>query len=655
MITVIRDRFKSHATRVLLGVLTAALIIGLLDFGMSRSGKNGDGSGWALRINGQEISQMEFARNVAKQEENIQALREQYGAYAEDFLRSMGADQAPQRLALAEIKRDTLLDQLAASIPLHIHPTYLEQKINSPQFMYQSGLAEIVPLGVYTPQGLDTQRLKRYLTRANLTTRQVEVMLEQGLARYMTLELAGLGAVIPENVAQAAYAQQHALRKYALLTLPVDAYIKQEQAKEVNPSELKAFFDRENSTAKRYWMPEKRAGKVWKVTPEEYGIVVKDSSIQDYYDKNKVYKYVQKPAQVEVRRILFKISDAQTKDAAWEKAKAVHQELVGNPSLFAAKAKELSQETTEAKNGGLIAPFAKGQKDPVFERKSFMMAKVDDITEPFETNEGIQIVQLVSKQPTQFKALSEVKKEIERALIAQKFGKRFARDFKHARNASAQEAEMTAFIQKAKGVATTQELKAQDDSKIMRELFRLKKGQTGIFVDQNVGYIVQLTDIQKRHLPNLESLESTVREDFVRDRAAARLKEQLGLAKAALGNKSAHDVAKEFNATVMETDYIASDDKTTVEKLRKAGLTPDLLLQLEKKGSAVTQLEHDGYILALVDARSIDFQAADAAIKKMAPEAIYERKALFLQGFIASLSRNATIETNQTLSTLYEK
>jgi parvulin-like peptidyl-prolyl isomerase len=656
MITVIRDRFKSYATRVLLGVLTATLVIGLLDFGVRKSGADNDGSGWALRINGQEISQQAFARNVAKQEENLQALREQYGAYADEFLRTLGADQAPQRLALAEIKRDTVLNQLAASIPLYVHHEYLEQKINNPQFMYQSGLAEIVPLGVYTPQGLDEGRLKRYLMRTNLTTQHIEHLLEQGLARYMSLELASLGAFIPEKSLQATYARKNALRKYALFTFPLDTYIKQERAHEIKPDELKAFFDRENSVNKRYWVPEKRAGKIWKVTPEEYGIEIKDSSIKDYYEKNKVYKYVQKPAHVEVRRILFKVSDAETKDAVWEQAKAVHQEVTQNPSAFAAKAKEVSQDELTAKNGGLMAPFAKGQKDPAFERKSFMLPKEHDISEPFETTEGIQIVQLVSKQPTQFKDLAEVKKEIERTLIAQKFGKRFARDFKHTYNASEQqEADLQAFIQKAKGVATPQELKAQDDSKIMRELFRLKKGKAGIFVDQNVGYIVQLTDIQKRHLPNLESIESTVKDDFIQDRAMKKLQEQIELAKKALGTESLHKVAKEFNATVVETEFVKPDDNSMVEKLKKYGLAPELLFQLEKRGEAIAQTEHDGYLITVTDVRLSDEKGADGVPKEQAAKALYERKSLFLQGFIASLSRNATIEVNQTLSTLYEK
>ena len=105
-------------------------------------------------------------------------------------------------------------------------------------------------------------------------------------------------------------------------------------------------------------MPEKRAGIVATFHPNEYGIQVTEQDIEAYYESHKA-QYLEKPVQLQVRRILFKVSDNTQRALVEEKARKVRQELVNNPSSFTAVAKEVSEDKKSAKQGGLLPVFLK--------------------------------------------------------------------------------------------------------------------------------------------------------------------------------------------------------------------------------------------------------------------------------------------------------
>ena len=68
-------------------------------------------------------------------------------------------------------------------------------------------------------------------------------------------------------------------------------------------------YDLKNAQEKRYHVAEKRSAKVVTFEPTSYGITISNDEIDKYYQNNKA-QFVEQPAQVQVRRIVFKKDDA---------------------------------------------------------------------------------------------------------------------------------------------------------------------------------------------------------------------------------------------------------------------------------------------------------------------------------------------------------
>lgn len=653
MITVIRKQIKSNFIKYLLWffIVLFGIVFIVPDIG-NRSNK----TEWLVRVNGQDIDQISFYRSVAKQEANIRVIREQYGAYADMFMQMLGLSGDPKKLAFEELVRESLVDEVAVGIPLHIHEDYVDQKFNDPIFIQQSGLYNLLPLGLFTPQGIDEQSLRMYLSRINMNFNQFEEQVEKALARYICLEIAGLANFTPNYIFKRAIRAELAKRKYAIISLNLDTIKKELRKDPINEGELKSFFDKQNKLSKQYWVPEKRAGLIWRFDPELYGINISEDAIQSDYDKNKVRKYTSSPAQVQIRRILFKISDTEPKEIMYQRAQSLRNELAQNPDLFAQKAKELSEDADSSDQGGLLPYFAKGDRNPVIEKKSFLL-KDGEISDVFETTDGFEIVQRVSAKQKEYTPLTSVKDDIRKALLQQAFAKEFSKDLKRILDPSGiDEKALATFVKEKNSKESAISLTAKDNSRKMQTLFKLKDGEAGFFVEGDAGYIVLLNKVKKRYLPSIDTIRDAVEQDFIEYRAFEGLSNRLKEIKSELLlNENEKAIAKKFGALIQETAFLTKDDQDAVKGLQEQGVPVDHMLQIENKGAAVSQVsDNKGYIFKVLEIQEPDKEVLEDKKAVIENRAQNERKGLFVQGFVASLSRNATIETNKPVFTLNE-
>ncbi len=650
MITVIRRQIKSKLFKYVLWFFV--IILGIV-FIMPNLGNRLNGPQWVARVNDREIDTTSFYRAVSKQEYNIRVMREQYGAYADIFMQMLGLARDPKILAYEELVRESVVDNVVDRIPLYIHSDYVDQKFNDPMFIQQSGLYNVLPLGFFTPQGIDEQSLRFYLSRMGLSFTQFENMVEQALARYIALELSGTANYTPSYLVKDALVDEVAKKKYAIISFSLGKIEEEEKKKEVTDADLKAFFDAQNKKAKRYWVPEQRAGTIWEFNPVSYGISISKDELQDYYDKHKVRKYIEAPSQIQVRRILLKLSETGPKELLYQRAQALRSELAKDPETFAQKAKEVSEDEESAKNGGLLPFFSKGDRDPVFEKKSYLL-KDGAISEVFQSADGFEIVQRVKMNPKKYKSLSAVKDEIEKTLLQQAFAKKFTKDMRRVLDSTGVDEEaLKLFVKEKNSESKEVSLSSKDDSMKMRTFFKLKKGEAGFFVDGDSGYIVQLNEIKKRYLPQLETIKETVASHLTDERAQETLQNRLEEAKLALKEESPQVVAKKLGGSLQETDFLRKD--SGVEGLKEKGIPVDKMLQLGKKGLSASHLADDiGYVFSVVDVAQADTEELQEQKAIIENRLHNERKALFIQGFVASLSRNATIETNNSVFTLNE-
>jgi len=478
----------------------------------------------AATVNGRSISLGRFLTKAQSEERRIRQIKAQYGNFADVLLASLGMSTDPRKVAIDQLIKDELLDQLGRKLDIHVDEELLQQSLYDKMFLYKE-VSQVIP-----PELIDWQKgtikfgqLKTYLSNIGLTIEDFFSQIEALLKRSLVASLISGSVHIPTFLVKDRYLRDYAGRSFSVLTFDFNDYLEQEKKREVAPEKLKGFFNSQNSLAKRYWVPEKRIGRVWEFDHESYGVVVHQDELKMYYDDYKRKKYVDSKAKMKVRRLLI----SKDHDGAQQKAKQVQAELVAKPELFEKKVKELSDDKESASKGGLLPEFTRGTHNVAFDKAAFLLKKDGDVSNVISTDDGFEIIQRVARIPETYKSFDSVKTEIKKRLIQKKFKDLFYKDMKKALNPyNPNEAVREALLKKAKKTTETSPLQ-KSENRQAKTIFRTKKGEFGFYTDADKGFVVQTIKIEKRNLPKLESIKDTVLGDFYEDRARKKMKRDL--------------------------------------------------------------------------------------------------------------------------------
>jgi peptidyl-prolyl cis-trans isomerase D len=649
MITVIRKQLK---TTLLQSIVWFFVIVFCIFFMLPDTLNRIQSPEWVAIVNNTKIEYPEFARILYKYESNVRLIREQYGSYADMFIKMLGLGGDFKKTAFDEIVRETVLNDVAKQIPVYIADEYIEKIINNPHLAQSAGVFELLPLGFFNQNGLDQKALDLYLSRNHMNMRQFEDIVEQALARHMVVQLASLGAYTPSFMVNSAVRNELLLRDYAILTFSLDKIKAEESSKSITDDQLRAFFDAKNRASKLYWVPEMRSAVIWTFNPEDYGISIDDSAIEEYYEKHRINKYVEYPSKVQIRRILFKLNENESKDQVLARAKNVHDELIQNPMSFEAMARQYSDDKESASKGGLLEFFSKGQRDKLVERKAFMLSKNGDISDVFESADGYEIIQRVDKKAAQCKPLDHVKNEIKALLLNQAFSREFNRDVKKLLHHDGNNYELLHAFAKDKGGHFTEVSCAQkDDSKSMQSLFKFKHvNDVDYYIDNNVGHLMVFKEIKHKHEPEFQAVKTRVKEDFVNEQAQNTLAERLKEASKSLKqSEKPEDVAHRLGAALKRTGLISKNNAEKTKELQSENIPMVKMFQLENKGAIAADMQKNGYVFFVAEVAEADSQEEQKKKEEVTMMLNNEVMTLAMQGFVASLSRNAKIETNESL------
>lgn len=612
-------------------------------------------SPWLIKINNKEIEQYDFARVLSKHEANVHFIREQYGQYAPMFLNMLGLSGDLKQVALDELIRKELLNNVVRSIPLYIKDEYLGQRLNNVQLAQSSGITQVVPLGCWGQYGLDQKCLNNYLTRNHMHIKQFELLAQQALTHHIAAQLAEIGAYQPKFMVNDKIRHDLLLRKYAILTISLDKIKQEEHIKNSNHDALLSFFNAENKASKRYWVPEQRSGRVWIFDPSMYGITIADADLEAYYKKYCFSKYVKEPAKVQVRRILLTRTEQEQPHQVAQKALSLHSELVKDPSLFESYARQYSQDKDSAAQGGLLPWFARGERDAVLEKKAFLLNNDGQIADVFESSDGYEIIQRIQKKPAICKEFAEVKKDIINTLLRQEFVQQFNSDIKHhIVNKTIHNDWLQQFAHEKNASFKKIDLNGKDASKIMQGLFKLKKGMMDFYIDEGKGYLILLDEVKRTHEPSFESVQALVKEDYIDVQAELILKQRLNALEKELAQGSPREIAHKFGAELLETEPINSKAQA-VQGLRDKHVPTEAMFQIVNKGDVATHIQRDGYAFKVMEVSQIAPEELQKNWHEVLLSIYQEIPAFFAQGFVASLARNAKIEFSELLSTHPEK
>lgn len=642
MITVLRNYFK-RGSQVVLWIIILTFVVGLMPLAFRQAT---GGSIWALRVNGQEVSYQEYLLEYERWKERIAMVRAQFGEYSDALLAQMGLE-SPQREAVQSVAKQELLNQFADSIGLRMSADFVTQKMSDPAYVVQT-MGGLIPRQIVDPiTGIDQAMLQRYLKHFNISIDMFERIIEKTLTEQLVLDIVQRSFYLPRFDELQHDKAERAKKKFSVLTIPLKPLLEAEKKREVTPEELTHFYD---TNSQQYRVPEKRTGMLWEFDPSSYAITITDKQIEEYYENNKVKLFISSPASVQVRRILIAATKDTELPAAQKKAEQLKQEIDKDPSQFTAIAKRESDDKETAVQGGLMEPFTRGTREQVFDRAAFLLKEDGAVSEVIRTQNGYEIIQRVAKTPQSFKPLAAVKAEIKERLLGKEFRTQFSHDMKKVLD---QGESLTVFIQQRGGKSQKLERIALDDSASSQHLFKLQVGHRTFFVEGTKGVVVQLDAVQEPFIPTLDTIKDTVMNDLREERAKEKLKIRLDEAKKGAHSGLTDAMKKEFGADVVRTGWLNPQDSKDVDFFQKKELPATRILQMEKIGSVISGMGADhGFIVRLDEIEP--FNAQEYQVKIDGGERPFAKLRLekYLQGFVDSLYRNATMETNESIITL---
>jgi PPIC-type PPIASE domain/SurA N-terminal domain len=607
---------------------------------------------WIFKVNGTKVTKNEFELSVQDQQERLRYFRAQYGQFADYILKSMGASSDPKELAKDDLVKRILLDDVVNAVGLRLSENFVIQQLHNPAFVHHS-LSDVVPGFLFEADGTFNERaLKMYLQGSNMSSAVFGRKLRDAATRQLLLDVVQSFVYVPEYEFLSSLKLHGASRRFTYATLSFDAFLNEVKQTTPSPETLKTFFDEQNSSVQKYWVAEQRDLEIWKFEADSYGILVTEKEIEEYYEKNKVVQFVERQATTTIRQIIYndsvpgKPSIADLKD-----------ELQRDPSLFASKASQYSDDKVSAADGGLVKPFVRGTLDPAIELAAFALEQKGDVSEVIPTKKGFALIQLIEKSPRICKSLVQVRTAIEETLKTQIFVRRFSDDIKNlvGREGAVESLALTDFIKEhgpRRDVVMNKRLNQSD--KISKKAFVLEKiGDGTLFADGTTGYAIILTGINPRYLPELETIRAEVTNDWHRKQALMQMNAKLQMTKLSLKTKSLAECAEGQLVTITKTGMIKRDDSTVFKKFESEGLPVGEMLDLEvPRTIALAFNERNAFIVQLDD---IELAASDEK------EALAVRHTAFIQGgrsivdgMIAYLLKDAKMENNESVTLPFE-
>ena len=629
MIITIRNQFKQSTFRYIAIFIVIVLGAGMISIPALLRNEGGAAT-WAVKVNREKVSYQEFAREIAEQSEFIAQIRAQYGQYADLLMQAMNWPTDPKSLAFEVLVKTALINQFVELLGIHISSDYIAESINDAQFARQH-LQRLLPGFLFDSSGaINPEKLKMFLQHRGLSIRDFEHKVEHSLAQLQAMQFVGSSCYVPSFDTEQTFISQNLGKQFSYLEFSLDSFLAAENKKTITDEDILSFYNKENSQRRRYWVSEKRDGTVWKFNAKSYGISISEEQINEYYEDNKVSKYVLDPIKVQVQQITEK---QLSPDMSLEMVK---EEIESDPSLW-------------TKKWELLEPFARGDKKGTFEKEAFLLQNPGDISSVIDTKNGKVIIQLVRRIPRTYKPLSAVRSEIRTILMEKQFKRSFVKDLKDlARKGDSQAIE--SFIAQKGGKKEMALGIIKNDTLISQELFGLKKGEYAIFIENETGVAALLTNIAERNLPELNSIKEVVKEDLCEERAYNAMMDMMQEAQKAAPGSSFDAMAKDFNASLHHTGMILPDDSKKMQELDKKGLPSRAMIGLDRAGSIFVHNGERTSFLIKVDA--IEEYSQDelaAAQKEVKSHLVPSRMKAQIESFVASLHRNATIETNESI------
>ncbi|OOE68838.1 peptidylprolyl isomerase [Salinivibrio sp. IB868] len=389
----IREGTNSLAVKIIL-----SLIIFSFAFAGVGSYLAGGSNPPAATVGDKEISRAELDRAYQNERARMQ---QQAG---EQFNQLLGNPEYVKRFRqniLDRMINDLLLEQAASELGLRVSDAQVKAAIRAmPQFR-QGGQ-------------FNNDRYQAALRQTGMSADEFANYMRTDLMRQQLVNgLQGSGFVLPSEL-ENLYRLEAQSRQVRTITLPVADFAEQVS---LTDDELEAYYQANRDD---YIQP--RMVKVAYVELTGEGLAnevqISDEAIATYYQENQSQYGSQE------RRKVSHILIEGTGDEAKAKAQQALERL-SQGAAFAALAKEMSDDTFSAEQGGSLDWIEPDVMDPAFEKAAYALSEKGDVSGLVQSDFGYHIIRLDDIDPADVTPLAEVKDDIRTELQQARAADRF--------------------------------------------------------------------------------------------------------------------------------------------------------------------------------------------------------------------------------------
>lgn len=594
------------------------------------------------KIDGHGISLQEYQHVYAEMSSSLNDLAMYWGIPVDRLAQAMGMKD----IAAASINKciqNVLLDRVWGDFSM---------KVDDESF--QDFLAKTVSRAFIDRSGrLNVRAYQNYLSKLHMSVADYEKSKEREYKRNTIVKAMEQVAYVPKKVVAAKQAQKNMKKRFAVLNLPFETFLAQAKETPMSDNDLQAFFKKNKE---HYRVNEKRMTSYWVLTPEEYKdkVEVSDNLIERYYEKNKSSLF-RIPPKVKLKTVVFKAaSDAtdEVVESTRREAEALRAKVIEAPERFVELGKDKIEE---------LDYFQRGTHDPDLEKAAFLTLKQNgDISDVVKTERGFEIIQLVDRIAASEKPLSMVRDEIIKDLIDRKAIIVLKRDLDAVlRTARTDKSIFGKFAGINKLKTHKSDWMTKEDGEGYELLDALAQHvfsdgsaarfDSGYFVHRGQHILYKIDAREKSYIPDYETVKARVEQDWYAEQAEKLQDSRAKQLRADLFDKkmTIEQASKAPGFTIIKTALIGKDDE--VEALKDAGNIVSEAFLLNDP-SQVLSYKHktDCYLVKLEEQMREDL-AEKVDDKLLADTEKRREKQRYLDGFIASLQRDAKIEVDQAL------
>lgn len=646
MISDMRKHFQSplYKAAVWVGIIGLAGI-----FSIPSLIKERNPNPWVIKVNDYEVGTKEFNWALADKQQWLSMIRSQYGEQADFLLQAFGIKADPISLAMEASIKEGLINDLALRMNIYLHANSVQDRLNDSGFIkyYLSGL--VPPFAISSNGTINSTALQNFLARKGMKPVEFENQVEKIVERKIVMDIFFSGAYVPTFDTNTSYQNAHSQRAFDILTFSYEDQLAREKKQSLSQEEIERYYALKKGSP-AYQIPEKRSGFIWSFNPHDYGIEISENEVDRYYQEHKAQLYVKTPKKIQIRRILIKgdSNDAQNK------INSIYERVKSNPSLFEEEAHKLSEDISTASRGGLSEPFARGEKDLALERAAFLLRNDSDISSVIKTTEGFEIIQRVRIIQPEYMDFDKVSKSIETNLLRDKFLSQFATDCKNLRIKSQKDKNnVFSFIEEKNGSKRSVSSVPVDESCELKTLFNIRSIEGFDFcMDKDKGYIVQLTAVSKTYTADLSEVKDAVIDAIYNERARESLQKIAQEALAATSQTpDLNNVKKIYGGSLSSTPLLLPDEIGKNDLIKRFDINNDAFDLLQYVGLSRLVVNEQGAHIVKVS-KQLDIEGINEGKKNELDRLTQQRKRLMSESFVASLYRNATIKTNESMINL---